>query len=168
MQTHQTKRALAISLSSRGFGYACLEGKDRLVDYGNKTFYEQFKNAWLLSKVVKIIERYVPDTLVLQDISAKDKLRSKRVKELHRQIIAIAKERKIKVVKVSAKQTRLILLNNEDTTKHELAQHLASLFPAELGFYLPPKRRLYNSEHPRMDVFDAAELAVTYRMEEIL
>lgn len=162
MQTNQSKRVLAISLSSRGFGYACLEGRSRLVDYGSKAFYERFKNVWLLGKAAKLVQRNAPDILVLQDISAKDKARSKRVRELHRQLMALSKEQGIKMVKRSGKQVRLALLNDEQATKHELATHVAAVFPDELGSRLPPKRRSYDNEHPRMDYFDAAGLAVAF------
>lgn len=164
MQTNQTKRVLAVSLSSRGFGFACMEGKNRLVDYGNKTFYEQFKNAWLLAKATKIIERNAPDVLVLQDMPARDKNRPKRIRDLHCQLAALDKARKIPVVKITGTQVRLALLNNEQGTKHDLAKHLATLFPAELSIRLPPKRKAWMNEHPRMDTFDAIGMAVAYRL----
>ena len=162
MQINQTQRALAISLSSRGFGYAVLEGNNRLVDYGNKGYYQRFKNVWLLATAERIVKRNAPDVLVLQDITAKDKNRSDRVKELHRQLIALAKKQGIKMVKVSGKRVRLSLLNNEQATKHEIALHLATLFPDELGSRVPPKRQAWMNVHPRMDTFEAVGLVTAF------
>jgi len=36
------------------------------------------------------------------------------------------------------------------------------LFPIELAPRLPPKRKVWKSEDPRMDIFDAAGLAVAF------
>jgi hypothetical protein len=167
MTKNQNKRVLAISLSSRGFGYAAIEGENRLVDFGNKTFYEQFKNAWLMGKAASVIKWNAPDILVLRDISAKEDSCYKRVRELHRQIIALAKERKIKVAQISGDQVRMALLNNEEATRHEMAQHLATRFPDELNLRLPLKRKSWNNEHPRMDIFDAVGLTVAFQLASV-
>jgi len=42
-----------------------------------------------------------------------------------------------------------------------VAQTLAAQFPVELGKRLPPKRRPWMSEDPRMDIFDAVALAAS-------
>lgn len=162
MRINKDKRVLAISLSTRGFGYTVLEGKDRLVDYGNKGSVGKFKNVLLLAAATKIVRRNTPDMLVLRDMTADGKNRSKRVKELHHQLIALTKKHKIKVAKISGKKVRMALLNDEWATKHEMALHLATLFPEELGSRLPPKRKPWAKEHSRMDMFDAVGLAVAF------
>ena len=43
-----------------------------------------------------------------------------------------------------------------------LAEMLAGKFPEELASRLPPKRRPWMSEDPRMDIFDAVGLAVAF------
>ena len=164
MKMNQVKRVLAISLSARGFGYAAIEGENRLVDYGNKTFYEQFKNAWLLGKATSIIKWNAPDILVLQDISDKEESCYKRVRELHRQLVALAKERRIKMVRISGRQVRMALLNDGKATKYEMARHLATLFPDELSSRLPLKRESWTNEHPRMDIFNAVGLTVAFQL----
>ena len=44
-------------------------------------------------------------------------------------------------------------------SKNDVAQQIASLLP-DLAPLLPPKRRLWQSERERMNVFDAAALAI--------
>jgi len=67
-------RILAVSLSSRGFGYAVMEGGNKLILYGKKIFnYE--KNARSLAQIEKVIAHNQPDVLVLQDVNAKSMLK---------------------------------------------------------------------------------------------
>ena len=44
--------------------------------------------------------------------------------------------------------------------KYEIASLLAECFPV-LHWELPPKRKIWESEHYRMSIFDAAALAVS-------
>lgn len=163
MKMNQTKqiRILAISLSSRGFGYAVMEDGNTMVDYGNVEIKKN-KNARALAHVEKIIDRSLPDILVLRNVSAKGTRRGKRIKELDRKIITVTKGRKLNVVKISGKELRRRLLEDENGTKHQMAGLLAKQYPDELAWRLPPKRRAWDSEDHRMDIFDAVGLAVAY------
>jgi hypothetical protein len=59
-------------------------------------------------------------------------------------------------------QVRAQLLGSAKGTKHALAETLAAKFPVELALRLPPKRRPWMSEDPRMDIFDAVGLAAVF------
>lgn len=157
-QTTEQSRILAVSLSSRGFGYAVMEGNNRLVDYGKKIFDED-KNSRSLAHIEKIITHSQPDILVLQDVNAKDTRRDPRIKALHRKVVALTNKRKLKVVKISGTELRAVLLGNSKGTKHQMAQAIAKVFPEELASRLPPKRRDWMSEDSRMDIFGAVGLA---------
>lgn len=82
-QATEQSRVLAISLSTRGFGYAVMEGSNWLIDYGKKII-EGDKNAWSLVHIEKMIARNQPDVLALQDVNAKGTRRVARIKALHR------------------------------------------------------------------------------------
>lgn len=161
-QTSQQFRILAISLSSRGFGYAVMEGSNALIFYG-KMIINKDKNVRVLAHIEKIIVRNQPNALVLHDVNAKGTRRDPRIKALHRKVIALAKEYKIKVVKISGTELRAALLGNPKGTKQEMAESLAKQFPDELASRLPPKRKFYDSEDARMDIFDAVGLAIAMR-----
>jgi hypothetical protein len=168
MNTNQISkqfRSLAVSLSSRGFGYAVMEGDNALILYGKKVF-EDDKNAKSLTSIKGIITRNQPDVLVIQDVNAKGTHRAPRIKELHRKVVALAKKHRLKVVKISGTELRGLLLGNEDGTKQEIAELLAKQFPDELALRLPPKRKAWKSEDARMDIFDAVALAVAFRMKK--
>jgi hypothetical protein len=47
------------------------------------------------------------------------------------------------------------------TTKQKIAETIAKQVPA-LNLYVPPERKPWMSEDPRMGIFDAAALAWTY------
>jgi Holliday junction resolvasome RuvABC endonuclease subunit len=157
-------RILAVSLSTKGFGYAVSEGENTLVDYGNKVVKID-KNVHSLAQIDKLIARYQPDVLVLQDVMAKGSRRAQRIKSLHRQIIDLAEKHKLKVSLFSGTQLRSLLLGNAKATKHEIAELLVNQFPDELASRLPPKRRAWTSKDSRMDIFDAVALAVAHRLK---
>jgi hypothetical protein len=157
--TSKQSSTLAISLSSRGFGYAVMEGNNSLICYANKEFKND-RNTRSLAQIGNIIIHYDPDFLVLQDVNAKGTRRAPRIKELHRKVMVLAKKHDLTVVKISQKKLRIALLGREDGTKQEMAELMASRFPDELADHLPPKRKLWRSEDSRMDIFDAVELVV--------
>ena len=157
-------RILAITPSTRGFGFAVLEGEKTLVDWGTKPARGD-KNAQSLVKVEDLIVHYQPDILVLEDALAKNSRRSSRIKELSQQIIALAGTCKTKVTLFSREQVRCRFFEDGEGTKHALATIIAGRFPAELGSILPPKRRLWASEDRSMDIFDAVAVALVLRLK---
>ena len=157
-------RILAIAPSSRGFGFAVLEGQATLADWGAKPVKGD-KNAQSLAKVERLIAHYQPDVLVLENALAKNTRRSSRIKTLGQHIIDLAKTRKIKVALFSREQVRRRFFDGGQGTKHAVAEILARRFQGELGACLPPKRRLWMSEDRRMDIFDAVALALVFRLK---
>jgi hypothetical protein len=168
MNHHYPKRSrlLALALTSRGLGYAVLEGETSLIDNGHTSVRNGDKNATCLAKVEKLATLYRPDALILEDVAAKGSRRHLRIKRLHREVEAFAKKHKLAVKIISGRQSRRLLLGNEHETRQERAEGLTKRFPIELAFRLPPKRRPWESEDSRMDIFDAVGLAVAYRTQK--
>jgi hypothetical protein len=164
MKTNHNKqfRIAAVSLSGFGFGYAIMEGSG-LIEYRNKLIHAD-KNANSLTYIDKLIVRFRPDVLVLNDVNAKGTYRALRIKELHRKVVALAKKRKLKVAKISNTELRAALLDDPKGTKHDMALRIAEQFPDELASRVPPKRKAWTSEANRMDIFDAVGLAVVFQM----
>lgn len=157
----QCIRILAIAPLSRGLGYAVMEGPNKLIACGNKAILHD-KNVGSLAWVNRFAKFYQPDVLVLPNVNAADTRRAARIKTLHRKIVAWAGKQQLKVRLISVTQVRGKLLGDAKGTKFAVAQTLAENFPVELGKRLPPKRRPWMSEDPRMDIFDAAGLAVAF------
>jgi Holliday junction resolvasome RuvABC endonuclease subunit len=154
-------RILAVSPSSRGFGFAVLEGDMMFVDWGVKSVQSD-KNARCLVKVGELIKHYQPATVVLEDHLSKWSRRSPRIRTLLQQIIELASAGNVDVALYSLEQVIGGFFGKGTGTKHEIAQILAERFPEELGARLPPKRRLWMSEDYRVRIFDAVALGFTH------
>jgi hypothetical protein len=154
-------RILAIAPTSRGFGYAVMEGPNLLRAFGNKTILRN-KNSRTLFWAARFIRLYQPGILLLPDVNAADTHRAGRIKVLHRQIGTLARKHKLKLKLVTITKVRERLTGNRKGTKQAMAEALAACFPDELQSRLPPKRRPWMSEDPRMDIFDAVGLAAAF------
>jgi Holliday junction resolvasome RuvABC endonuclease subunit len=157
----QYPRILAIAPSTRGFGYAVIEGHKLLVDWGVRSV-EGDKNSGSIKKAEEMIALYNPQVMVLEDTAAKESRRSPRIQALTKRLVAVAESHTIKVALFSQKQVRRVIVGEAEGTKHDLAKSIAERFPEELGFRLPPKRRDWMSEDYRMGIFDAVALALAY------
>ena len=160
-------RILAIAPSTRGFGFAVLEGHETLVDWGIRSVKGD-KNRQCLAKVQELIAQYQPGVIVLEDTSAKDSRRAPRIRALTKKIVALASSCKVKVALFSHKRIREAFFTHGHGTKHALAEILAKRFPEELGLRLPPKRRPWTSEDSRMNIFDAVALTLMLQVSSKL
>jgi len=151
-------RVLGIAPTARGVGFAVMEGKDDLVDWGLKTVKGD-KNARSLSHVGNLISLYDPTVVALEDCQAKESRRSSRIRALIQEIISMAEGENIRVMLFSRRQLSLAFTVDGKGTKHAQAEYLADRFPEELSFQLPPKRKAWTTVDYRMDIFDAVALA---------
>jgi hypothetical protein len=157
-------RILAIAPSDRGFGFAVLEGRDTLVDWGIKRVQRENKNAKSLKKAEGLIALYRPGVLVLENASAKHSLRSPRIRRLCPQIIKLAATHKLNVKLFSRDEVMKTFLPEGQGTKYAVAEIVAKRFSEELSHKLPTERKLGHSEDSRMSIFNAAALALLFRV----
>jgi Holliday junction resolvasome RuvABC endonuclease subunit len=153
-------RILAIALTARGFGYCVMENH-AMLECGHKEVNGD-KNLNSVSKIEKLMKQFLPDALVLQDVDAANSRRAPRIKALHQQVIGLATKQKCKVTLFTKGELRIALLGAAKGTKHEMAELLAQKYPVELAGKLPPKRRAWENEDGRMDIFDAVALGVVF------
>jgi hypothetical protein len=157
-------RILAISLSSRGFGFAVSEGQETLVDWGVKSVQGD-KNRLSLAKIKELITHYQPYTLLMEDMSGQNSRRSARIQSLGLRTKTLASDLNVHVVMLSQQRIQQFFFNDGGGTRYELARILAEQFPEELSQRLPPKRKAWQSEDSRMDIFMAIALIVTFRAQ---
>jgi Holliday junction resolvasome RuvABC endonuclease subunit len=155
---------LGIAPSSRGFGFAVIEGENTLVNWGVKSVKSGDKNARSLSNAGNLMAQYQPDVIAITGLQGSR--RGPRVQALANEIVTLAQEEKIKVRRFSRKQVNLGLLGDGQVTKQILAEHLGARFPEELSFRLPRKRRAWTNEDYQMDIFEAVALALAVRSRE--
>ncbi len=156
-------RVLAFAPTSKGVGFAVLEGQQKLVDWGVKSVQREKKNDQSVTKVKELINQYKPGVLVLQDM--KGSSRSARVKALNLKISAMTRAFKVEVKMFTHEQMRQTYFPEDAGTKQEIAEIIAQRFPEQLASHLPPKRKAWMSEQYQMGIFDAVALAFALRLK---
>ncbi len=164
--TNNTKypRILGIAPTSRGFGFAVLEGDGTLVDWAVKSGKGD-KNTDCLREVKAMFQRYEPGMIVLEDASAECSQRSPRIRKLIQELVSLSSKHGIKAELFSREEVKRVFLSDGDGTKHDVAEAVAKMFPEELSSRLPPKRKPWMSEDYRMGIFDAVALSLTVRIK---
>ena len=157
----QAFRVLAVDPSTRGFGFAVVERRNQLVDWGVKRVIGRNKNAASLAKVLALIRWYEPDVLVVEDCRAAGARRCARVRTLINDLEGLAANRQVPTVRISSTRVREVCGGSRSATKEQIAAALVTRFP-ELSPRLPPHRKPWMSEDVRMSMFDAVALAVTH------
>ncbi len=157
---------LAIALSSEGFGFAVIEGKDTLIDWA-VTYATGDKNGAAIAKVKKLLEHYKPFAIVLEDSIASGTRRSCRIRTLVKRIVAAAEAQNVKAVMLSRQLIRRNLSGDSLGNKDDLAALVAERFPEELAHRLPPKRKPWNSQDHRMLIFDAVAVGLAFGKQNL-
>jgi Holliday junction resolvasome RuvABC endonuclease subunit len=153
-------RVLAIDPSTRGFGFAVLEGSDRLIDWGVKETKVD-KNRQSLNLIKELINHYEPNAIVVEDYDGKGFRRCLRVQALINSILKLRSNRKVKVKTVSRAEVKRAFSESGSLTKHEIAIAIAHRFP-ELTPRIPRIRKPWMSEDYRMSIFDAVGFALAF------
>jgi hypothetical protein len=153
--------ALAIYLTAHGFAFTLFEGSLAPIDWGIVRRDGPEKNRECLKAISAFLQRYHPDVLVLQDTSWTGTQRPHRITALNAAMLKRAEEFGISACVFSRDQVRAAFSDVRPVTRHAIAQAIVRHIPAFEGF-LPAPRKWWNSEDPRMGLFDAAALALTF------
>jgi hypothetical protein len=89
--------------------------------------------------------------------------RCERIRTLNSGFVDLARTHKLKVKLFPQSEVHRVFFPEGGATKYKIAKLLAERVPEEFAAILPPKRRAWNSEDRRMDIFDALALTVTFR-----
>lgn len=153
-----TARVLAIDPTSKGIGFAVLEGPDRLVAWGVKYASE---NRECRKQAAALIVRFQPDVLVVERTDVRGCRRWRRALRLIESLAALAGRRRLRARRVSRRAMLRFFAQSGSAGKHQIAVALSLQFP-ELSPYLPPERKFDEGENARMSIFDALAFAITY------
>lgn len=156
MRRRDDRRVLALYPTTRGFGFALFDAKERLIDWGVTGIRESEKNGPTLRAIENLVDRLEPTTIVYEDTRSIDSRRHARIRVLLHELYARANLRRIKVYRFTRSTIRHYF---GIRTKRELAVMIASAFP-ELAPRLPPKRKPWMSEDARQSLFDAVALGI--------
>jgi hypothetical protein len=152
---------LAIYPQTRGFAFVLFEGWLSPVDWGIHEARGSRKNAWCLTKVNSLLDLHMPDVVILQNMSDRGAHRAPRIQELNERIAELADRRGMVVQKYSRARVLDYFTEVGATTKQQIAETIAKQVPA-LSLFVPPGRKPWMSEDPRMGIFEAAALAWMY------
>lgn len=152
---------LAVFPSTRGFGYVLFEGPRMLVDWGFKHVRTKDKNQENLRKFLELLNQCAPDILVLENYRGEGSRRNARIEGLIDAMAQAAKAREMETQTFSRADIRWCFALSASFNKYEIAVEIANRFP-ELEQILPPPRKIWEGENVRVNVFDAASLALTY------
>jgi hypothetical protein len=153
-----TTRVLAIAPSTRGFGFAIVEGGRALVDWGAK-FVHGKKSIAAISSLKHMILHYEPIAVVMK-AGRENANGNSKANIIVKSISELASTHGIETTRFSRQEIIYAYFGSHRRTKHEVAQTIAHYFPDELGFELPPKRLPWMKEDYRMDIFEAVALAL--------
>ena len=159
-RANRDTRILAIDPSTRGFGYAVLEGPSRLIDWGVKETKTDKKRR-SLKLIDELVNDYQPYAMVVEDYAGKGSRRCERVAGLIDEIRELALKRKVKVKSFSRAEVKKAFSESGASNKYEIAKATAGRFP-ELAPRLPRFRKPWMSEDYRMSIFDAVALVLTF------
>lgn len=153
------KPILAIYPNERGFGYACVQMPDKLIDSGIVTV-RPVCNSRIIKRIGKQLDFYRPSVVVLRDGDSLT-FRARRITSLLEEISQLAKERLLPVHAYSREQIKLTFQQFGAETKYEISQKILAGFE-ELKPLAPAPRKKWESENYNMGIFDAISLAFTH------
>jgi hypothetical protein len=151
----------AIYLNSRGYAFVLFEGMLAPVDWGIVEVRGKDRRPRSMQKAGAFLARYLPDALVLQDMSRTGTHRTHRIRRLNDDIAEVAERHCIPVLTYSRTEVRRCFDHLGAVTKAQIAGEIVRRIPAFERF-LPPPRKPWMNEDARMGLFDAAALAVAF------
>ena len=152
-----TDRVLALDPISRGLGIVVFESPSLPIEWSVKEVRDR-KEERCLTLIADLLDRFQPDIIVMEDTDSPTCRRCLRVRALIHSIGAFTASRHVPTALVTRDQVHTMF---GVSTKHQIATVIASRLP-ELAPLLPPFRKPWMSEDPRMSLFDAAAFALAY------
>lgn len=149
----------ALHATSRGFGYVVFEGPFAPYDWGMVTARGD-KNATCLRKLEKMLDRFIPETLLLEEATSVAN-RSDRIGRLYKAIGNLCISRNIDVVIYKLGDIKACFASVGARTRQEIAETVARQIEA-IGHRKPKPRKPWQSEDRRMSMFCAAALVLTH------
>lgn len=152
------RRVLAVRPIGRGFGFAVLEGRDNLLDWGVKE--PKFPDvSHSISQIRSLTDRYMPELLIIEDVRTSQR-RSPKAHDLTAQAALFAVKEKLSFRAVKRRSAKQAIFGDLKVTQFELAKEIARRFP-QLASRLPPPRKAWDSQITRLAMFEAVALALT-------
>lgn len=112
-------------------------------------------------RVAALLEAFSPSAIVIKKERWDRAENSAHIRSLVAVMVDVSAVHSVPICLVGDDDVRNTFRNLGCETRDEIAAVLSRIFP-ELLWKLPPKRRPWQSEHPRMAMFDAVALGFAY------
>jgi hypothetical protein len=161
--TRETRHDLVLAIYpfSRGFAFVLFEGPENPFDWGVKEIKGEQKNTATFAEIKRLIDRYRPEALVIEDTTGKDSRRTSRIRRLYRMLAQVAQAEYVDLHCCAKIEVKKCFASVGASTKYEIAQAIAVQIPA-FAHRIPRFRKPWMSEDSRQSLFDAAALGITY------
>jgi hypothetical protein len=155
---------LSLRVTAQGFGYVLFEDALSPYDWGIRKAWGRARSTRVFAAIERLIRRYEPVVLVIEDWASESCRRVPRVRKLYERIHRYARQRCIKIVCYSFAKVQEHFAYRNAITKEEIAAQIAKIIPA---FSVLPARRARrgDSESGRQGLFDAAAMGLVFFAE---
>lgn len=150
-------KVLSLYPTRDGFSYSFFESSTQLIRWGNCT---KGKTGTAI-KFQSLIEEFNPELVVTEHHEHQNFKRGKRIAKALKEIYEITERNNIYIQKYSRFTIKGVFSCFEISNKYGMAGFLANVFP-EVSGKMPPKPKIWKSEHYRMGLFDSLAFAFTY------
>lgn len=151
---------LALEPNTRGLGYVAFRLEGKPIDWGvHETRFA--KNARCRLKARQLVKRFHPDVVIMENPHVAGARRGERITSLLEQLTKQCRQDGVQVTRISRKTVLRRFSMFGVGSKDDVASAVAAMVP-ELATRLPKRRRVWESEHYSMAIFEAAALALTY------
>jgi hypothetical protein len=161
MKGQNPRRVLALHVTTRGFAFTMFEGPGQLIDFGIKHVRRGDKNKESIAVIERLIIRYDPHAIVIEDVTEAGSKRLSRVRNLYRDIEKLADRANLECYAYPWQIVFSVFADGKPKTRHDLAKMVAVILPS-IARRLPPKRKIWLPLDPRQALFDAAALGITF------
>jgi len=157
---------LAIDPGTRELGFAVLDG-DRLLYHGVKTIESQDSPRARLDASRKLVARmfrdFGPGVLAIERTFFSKNRNASLLNVLDDEIVAMAKRRKVKVVRLAASTVKKAVTGNGHATKREVAEAVIDRYPDLRAYFLNGRKwvRKYQA-----NMFDAVAIGLAAQMND--
>ena len=158
--TPKNSLVLALHATSRGFGYVLFEGPFAPHDWGAVTARNN-KSTTCLERLEKLLDRFTPECLILEEYGRGLSQRRQRLTRLYRSMASVAATRSIDVFVYTKAQIQACFVTAGARTRHEIADTIARQFEI-FRHKLPKARKPWQSEQRGMALFSAIALILTH------
>jgi hypothetical protein len=158
--SHGNPQNLVLSIYPfwRGVAFVLFEGPNNPFDWGIKEVKGKRKDSKTLAEIKKIVDRYRPDVLVIEDT---DSRRTPRIRKVYRMLVHFAEAEYVDLHRCAKAEVKACFATVGAVTKYEIAKAIATQIPA-FAHRLPRFRKPWTSPDQRQNLFDAAALGITY------